>query len=187
FFLTPLTSYGTQKAICELLLSDYSRRGFFDGIGIRLPTICIRPGKPNKAASGFFSNILREPLNGQEAVLPVAEDVRHWFASPRAAVSFLLQAASMNLSQLGNRRNLSLPGVSATVGEEIEALRAIAGDQAVQLIRREPDATIKAIVAGWPRNFDTARAESLGFAAENSMADIIRAHVEDELDGNIPG
>lgn len=187
FFLTPLTSYGTQKAICELLLSDYSRRGFFDGIGIRLPTICIRPGKPNKAASGFFSNILREPLSGQEAVLPVAEDVRHWFASPRAAVSFLLQAASMDLSQLGNRRNLSLPGVSATVGEEIEALRAIAGDQVVQLIRHEPDETIKAIVAGWPRDFDTARAESLGFEAENSIADIITAHIEDELDGEIPG
>jgi len=187
FFRTPLTSYGTQKAICELLLSDYSRRGFFDGIGIRLPTICIRPGKPNKAASGFFSNILREPLSDREAVLPVDEDVRHWFASPRAAVNFLLQAASMDTRQLGNRRNLSLPGVSATVGEEIEALRAVAGDRATQLIRREPDATIKAIVAGWPRNFDTARAESLGFKAENSMADIIRAHVEDELDGNIPG
>ena len=90
FHTTPLTSYGTQKAICELLLSDYSRKGFFDGIGIRLPTICIRPGKPNKAASGFFSNILREPLVGQEAILPVTEDVRHWHASPRSAVGFLI-------------------------------------------------------------------------------------------------
>ena len=110
FFRTPLTSYGTQKAIGELLLADYSRRGFFDGIGIRLPTICVRPGTPNKAASGFFSNILREPLAGQEAVLPVAEDVRHWHASPRAAVAFLLHAASLDLTKLGARRNLEHAG-----------------------------------------------------------------------------
>lgn len=185
FFLTPLTSYGTQKAVSELLLSDYSRRGFFDGIGIRLPTICIRPGKPNKAASGFFSNILREPLNGQEAVLPVSEDVRHWFASPRAAVGFLLHAATIDLAQLGGRRNLSMPGLSATVGEEIEALRQIAGDQAVQLIRREPDETIIGIVAGWARDFETARAEALGFKAEASFAEIIQVHIEDELGGKI--
>src|SRR6185295_528450 len=139
FFSTPLTSYGTQKAIGELLLSDYSRRGFFDGIGIRLPTICIRPGKPNKAASGFFSNILREPLSGKEAVLPVAETVRHWYASPRAAIGFLTRAITMDLSVLGARRNLTMPGLSATVGEEIEALRRAAGEKAVKLIRREPD------------------------------------------------
>ncbi|HET7413259.1 MAG TPA: NAD-dependent epimerase/dehydratase family protein, partial [Pararhizobium sp.] len=185
FFSTPLTSYGTQKAISELLLSDYSRRGFFDGIGIRLPTICIRPGKPNKAASGFFSNILREPLAGQEAVLPVSEDVRHWFASPRAAVGFLLHAAEIDLGQLGGRRNLSMPGLSATVGEEIEALRQVAGDRAVNLIRREPDETIIRIVDGWARDFDTKRAESLGFKAETSFAEIIRAHVEDELGGRL--
>ncbi len=122
FLTAPLTSYGTQKAIGELLLSDYSRRGFFDGIGIRLPTICIRPGAPNKAASGFFSNILREPLAGKEAVLPVGEEVRHWHASPRAAVGFLIHAATMDLSALGTRRNLSMPGLSATVGEQIAAL-----------------------------------------------------------------
>jgi nucleoside-diphosphate-sugar epimerase len=185
FFSTPLTSYGTQKAIGELLLSDYSRRGFFDGIGIRLPTICIRPGKPNKAASGFFSNILREPLSGQEAVLPVPTDVRHWFASPRAAVGFLTHAATMDLSKLGWRRNLSLPGLSATVGEEIEALRRVAGEKAVKLIRHEPDATIGKIVEGWARDFDTKRAESLGFKAERSMDEIVRAHVEDELGGKV--
>ncbi len=106
FFATPLTSYGTQKAICELLLSDYSRRGFFDGVGIRLPTICVRPGKPNLAASGFFSNIIREPLAGREAVLPVSEDVRHWHASPRSAVGFLIRAATMDTARLGARRNL---------------------------------------------------------------------------------
>ncbi|WP_037457558.1 D-erythronate dehydrogenase [Skermanella stibiiresistens] len=181
FFLTPLTSYGTQKAMGELLLADYSRRGFFDGIGIRLPTICIRPGKPNKAASGFFSNILREPLVGQEAVLPVGEDVRHWHASPRSAVGFLLRAATMDLEPLGWRRNLSMPGLSATVGEQIEALRKVAGDKAVKLIRHEPDPFIIKMVGGWARDFDTGRAESLGFQAEKSFEEIIRAHMEDEL------
>ena len=161
FFHTPLTSYGTQKAIGELLLADYSRRGFFDGIGIRLPTICVRPGKPNKAASGFFSNILREPLAGQEAVLPVSDDVRHWHASPRSAVGFLLHAATMDTRRVGARRNLTMPGLSATVGEQIAALRRVAGDKVVARIRREPDPIIIGIVAGWPRNFDAdARAQA---------------------------
>lgn len=185
FFTTPLTSYGTQKAIGELLLSDYSRRGFFDGIGIRLPTICIRPGKPNKAASGFFSNILREPLAGQEAVLPVDENVRHWHASPRAAVAFLLHAMTMDLAVLGARRNVTLPGLSATVGEQIEALRRMAGEKAVKLIRREPDPVIVKIVSGWPQNFDAGRATALGFQAEKTFDEIIRIHVEDELGGKI--
>lgn len=187
FFNTPLTSYGTQKAICELLLNDYSRKGFVDGIGIRLPTITVRPGKPNLAASGFFSNILREPLAGQEAVLPVAKDVRHWFASPRAAVGFLIHAAEMDSGQLGWRRTISAPGLSATVGEEIEALRRVAGDKVVNLIKEVPDETIIKIVAGWPRNFDTKRAVSLGFKAESSMDEIIRVHIEDELGGKIGG
>ncbi|WP_457940420.1 D-erythronate dehydrogenase [Mesorhizobium sp. 10J20-29] len=184
--LTPLTSYGTQKAIGELLLADYSRRGFFDGIGIRLPTITIRPGKPNKAASGFFSGILREPLAGMEAVLPVSEDVRHWFASPRAAVRFLVHAAELDTAPLGSRRSLTMPGLAATVGEEIEALRRVAGEKAVGLIRREPDATIMKIVGGWPQSFDPRRALALGFEAENSFDEIITAHVEDELGGRIP-
>jgi nucleoside-diphosphate-sugar epimerase len=185
FFTAPLTSYGTQKAIGELLLSDYSRRGFFDGIGIRLPTICIRPGKPNKAASGFFSGILREPLAGQEAILPVSEDVRHWHASPRAAVGFLLHAATLDTERLGTRRNLSLPGLSATVGEQIEALRRAAGEKAVKLIRREADPVVAKIVAGWPRDFDPTRALSLGFKAESSFDEIIRVHIDDELGGKL--
>ena len=183
---TPLTSYGTQKAIGELLLADYSRRGFCDGIGIRLPTIVIRPGKPNKAASGFFSNILREPLSGLEAVLPVEESVRHWFASPRAAVRFLIHAAELDTAALGSRRSLTMPGLTATVGEEIEALRRVAGDKAVKLIRSQPDETIARMVAGWPQNFDASRAIALGFEAEKSFDEIIRAHVEDELGGTIP-
>jgi D-erythronate 2-dehydrogenase len=186
FLSAPLTSYGTQKAISELLLSDYSRRGFFDGIGIRLPTICVRPGKPNKAASGFFSGIIREPLNGQEAVLPVPESVRHWFASPRAAIGFLLHAARLDSAKLGTRRNLSMPGVAATVGEQIAALRKVAGDKVARLIRREPDASIARIVEGWPQNFDASRALALGFRADPSFEDIIRIHVADELQGSLP-
>jgi nucleoside-diphosphate-sugar epimerase len=185
FLSAPLTSYGTQKAICELLISDYTRKGLMDGISIRLPTICIRPGAPNKAASGFFSNILREPLAGQEAVLPVDEDVKHWHATPRSAVGFLIHAATMDLSKLGPRRALSMPGLCASVGEQIAALERVAGKSVVARIRREPDATIRGIVAGWPRDFDTARARGLGFTtAETSFDDIIRIHIEDELGGN---
>jgi nucleoside-diphosphate-sugar epimerase len=184
FFLTPLTSYGTQKAIGELLLADYTRRGFFDGIGIRLPTICVRPGLPNKAASGFFSNIIREPLKGEEAILPVADSVRHSHASPRSAVGFLIHAATIEGERLGARRNLTMPSVSVTVAEQIEALRRIAGDRVVARIRREGDPTIERIVAGWPRRFDTQRAGSLGFKAEDNFDEIIRIHIEDELGGN---
>lgn len=183
FNLTPLTSYGTQKAMGELLLADYTRRGFIDGIGIRLPTICIRPGKPNKAASGFFSGILREPLAGQPAILPVPDTVRHWHASPRSAVGFLIHAASIDLQPLGSRRSLTMPGVCASVGEQIEALRRIAGDKAVALIRREPDEMVMKIVAGWPQAFDARRATKLGFRADASFDDIIRVHIDDEMGG----
>ena len=182
---TPLTSYGTQKAICELLLTDYTRRGFVDGIGIRLPTICVRPGRPNKAASGFFSSIIREPLNGEEAVLPVPDDVCHWFASPRAAIDFLLHAATLESSAIGDRRCLTMPGVCATVSAQIVALRRVAGEEAVRRIRREPDETIRRIVAGWPHRFDCLRAHKLGFRAETDFDEIIRVYIEDELGGEI--
>jgi nucleoside-diphosphate-sugar epimerase len=185
FHLTPLTSYGTQKAIGELLLADYTRRGFLDGVGIRLPTICVRPGKPNKAASGFFSGIIREPLAGQEALLPVAETVRHTHASPRAAVGFLLHAAGLTRQQLGERINLSMPGVSCTVGEQIEALRRVAGSKVAARIRRVPDELVQRIVSGWAERLDARRARDLGFQAEDRFDDIIRAHIEDELDGKI--
>jgi D-erythronate 2-dehydrogenase len=185
FHLTPLTSYGTQKAICELLLADYTRRGFLDGVGIRLPTICVRPGKPNKAASGFFSGIIREPLAGEEALLPVAETVRHTHASPRAAVGFLLHAAGLTREQLGQRINLSMPGVSCTVGEQIEALRRVAGNKVAARIRRVPDELVQRIVSGWAERLDARRARDLGFQAEGRFDDIIRAHIDDELDGKI--
>ncbi len=185
FFQTPLTSYGAQKAIVELLLADYSRRGFVDGVGIRLPTVTVRPGRPNKAASGFFSSIIREPLNGQEAVLPVDEAVMHWHASPRAAVGFLLHGAALPSEQLGPRINLTMPGVPCTVAEQIAALRRIAGDKVAARIRRAPDPLVERIVAGWPRRFNPRRALALGFRAEASFDDIIRVHIEDELGGNV--
>jgi nucleoside-diphosphate-sugar epimerase len=185
FHLTPLTSYGTQKAICELLLADFSRRGLLEGVGIRLPTICVRPGKPNKAASGFFSGIIREPLVGQEALLPVAESVRHTHASPRAAVGFLIHAASLTPEQLGPRINLAMPGVSCTVGEQIAALRRVAGDKVAGRIRHSPDELVQRIVAGWAEQLDAKRAHELGFKAEATFDDIIRAHIEDELGGKI--
>ncbi len=180
---TPATSYGTQKAIAELLLSDYTRRGFLDGIGIRLPTICVRPGEPNLAASGFFSSIIREPLNGRTAVLPVSPEVRHWFASPRAAVQFLLHAATLESRVIGPQRSLTMPGVSATVAMEIEALRRAAGDDVVALIKSEPDELIARMVAGWPRSFDARRASTLGFRAEADFDEIVRVYIDDELGG----
>ncbi len=181
FLCAPQTSYGAQKAVLELLITDYSRKGFIDGMSIRLPTICVRPGKPNLAASSFFSGIIREPLNGVKAILPVSDDVRHWHASPRSAARFLTHAAGLDLSHLGSRRALNMPGVSCTVAEQIEALRSVAGEAAVRLIKHQPDDHIIKIVAGWPRNFDTSRAQALGFEAESSFEDIIRIYIEDDL------
>src|SRR4051812_9528362 len=127
FFHTPLTSYGTQKMICELLINDYTRKGLLDGISIRLPTICVRPGKPNKAASGFFSNIIREPLAGEEAVLPVSDDVQHWHASPKSAVGFLVPARTMDPHAMGPPRKLSIPRPAAAVGRQIPTPHPLAG------------------------------------------------------------
>src|SRR5271169_3863005 len=185
FHLTPLTSYGSQKAIVELLLADYTRRGFLHGVGIRLPSIVVRPGKPNRAASGFFSSIIREPLVGEEALLPVADTVLHWHASPRAAISFLVHAAGVSSDALGPRVSLTMPGVCCTVAEQIAALRRIAGEKVASRIRREPDPLVARIVAGWPSCFDPRRALGLGFAAEATFDDIIRVHIEDELAGKI--
>lgn len=185
FHLTPLTSYGTQKAMCELLLADYTRRGFLDGVGLRLPAICVRPGKPNKAASGFFSGIIREPLAGHEALLPVPETVLHTHASPRAAASYLIHAAGLTSEQLGARINLTMPGVCCTVAEQIESLRRIAGDKVAARIRRAPDELVARIVAGWPHRFDARRALALGFRPENTFDEIIRIHIDEDLGGRI--
>lgn len=187
FHVTPLTSYGTQKAIGELLLADYSRRGFVEGVGIRFPSIVVRPGKPNASAGGFFSGIIREPLQGLEALLPVPEDTLFSHASPRSAVGFLIHAAGLSREALGPRINLSMPGVCVTVGDQIEALRRVAGDRAVALIRKAPDPASAAIVAGWPKRFEARRALALGFTAEPDFDAIIRVHIEDDLGGRLPG
>jgi nucleoside-diphosphate-sugar epimerase len=184
FHLTPLTSYGAQKAMCEQLLADYTRKGILEGVGIRLPTIAVRPGKPNKAASGFFSGIIREPLNGEEAILPVADTVTHTHASPRSAIGFLIHAAGLARDKIEPRINLTMPGVCVTVAEQIEALRKVAGDKVAARIRRQPDELIMRIVAGWPQRFDARRAAELGFRAETSFEEIIHVHIEEDRGGS---
>ncbi|WP_299287847.1 D-erythronate dehydrogenase [uncultured Tateyamaria sp.] len=181
FLQSPQTSYGAQKAACELLVQDFSRKGFIDGMSLRLPTICVRPGKANLAASSFFSGIIREPLNGQEAVLPVPDTVRHWHASPRSAAGFLAHAARLDTDRLDGRRALNLPGISCTVAEQIEALRDVAGNNVVALIKSKPDPAIAKIVQGWPRDFQPDRATSLGFKAEGSFREIVDVYIEEDL------
>lgn len=186
FILQPTTSYGTQKVIGELLLNDYSRKGFLDGIGLRLPTICVRPGKPNAAASGVFSNIIREPLSGEAAVLTVSRDTRMIFTSPKSAIGFLAYAAVIDTSKLGNRRCLTMPGVNATIADEIDSLRRIAGDQVMALIKEEFDPAAQKIVDNW--NFPpvtAARAKQLGFTCESDFDELIKSHIDNELDGKI--
>jgi nucleoside-diphosphate-sugar epimerase len=188
FILQPATSYGVQKAIGELLLNDYSRRGFFDGVGLRIPTLCVRPGLPNSAASGVFSNIIREPLMGIEATLTAGKDASMIFTSPRSAVGFLIHAAQMDTSGLGARRSLMMPGIYATLGDEIDALRRVAGDKIVGFIKEEIDPFVQEMLKSWnfPR-FDAKRARSLGFTCEDSFDELIKTHIADELGGQIPG
>ena len=181
FFTTPLTSYGSQKVVSELLLSDYSRKGMIDGISIRFPTICVRPGKPNLAASGFFSGIIREPLNGQEAILPVSTDTRHYFASPRSAIHFLIHAAELDTKKLENRNTLNMPGLSATVYEQIESLKRISGNEIVKLIKHKADADIQKIVGSWAKDIEASRAKKLGFKAETNFDEIIKVYIEEDL------
>ncbi len=181
FPVAPQTSYGAQKAVSELLVADLDRRGIIEGLAIRLPTICVRPGRANLAASSFFSGIIREPLNGEEAILPVPTSVRHWHASPRSAAGFLRHAGTLDLARRRSRAALNLPGVSCTVEEQIEALRDVAGNKAVALIRSVPDETIMRIVSTWPRDFDPVEALSLGFRAETSFREIIEHYIQDDL------
>jgi len=186
FLSAPQTSYGAQKSICELMLGDASRKGYVDGVSIRLPTVCVRPGKANKAASSFFSGIIREPLNGSQAVLPVSDSVRHWHASPRAAVGFMVHAAGLDTALLNGRRALNMPGLSCTVADQIAALRRVAGDRAVALIKRQPDPAIIKIVSLWPSDFDPVRATALGFRAETTFDEIVKIYIDEELGGRVP-
>ena len=154
FLSAPQTSYGAQKLACELMLIDFSRKGFVDGLSLRLPTICVRPGKPNLAAFSFFSGIICEPLNGAKAILPVADTFRHWHVSPLSVASFLIHAATLDINLLKGRRALNLSRVSCTVAEKIEALRNIVGQKVVDLIKHQPDDAIAKIVAGWPKTLN---------------------------------
>ncbi len=183
FHLTPLTSYGTQKLMGEALLADYSRRALIDGVGIRLPTITVRPGAPNRAASGFFSSIIREPLAGLPATVPVPRSTRHPHASPRAAVGYLLHAAALDTARLGPRRNLMMPGISVSVEEQIAALGRVAGPDAVALVSDEPDEAVASMIGGWPRAVAATRATELGFRCETTYDEIIRVYLDEDAPG----
>jgi nucleoside-diphosphate-sugar epimerase len=172
----PQSSYGAQKAIGELLVNDYSRKGFIDGRVLRLPTISVRPGKPNRAASSFVSGIIREPLNGELAVCPVNRDVRLWLSSPATAVANLAHAHTVAAQLLGMNRTINLPGLSITVGEMIDTLERVAGRDVVAKIRFEPDAVVERIVSSWPGRFDTSAALALGFRGDSDFASIVRSY-----------
>jgi nucleoside-diphosphate-sugar epimerase len=177
----PGNSYGAQKAAGELLVHDYSRKGFIDGVSIRLPTVVVRPGRPNRAASSFASSILREPFLGEEAALPVPEDFALWIASPRAATDWLIHAAAMDTRALGLDRGINPPGLTVTVREMLEVLRSVGGHDAMRLISRVDDPEVAAIVGTWPARFDHARALALGFRTHEGLEAVVRAFLEDDL------
>lgn len=183
--LNPKSSYGIQKAIGELLLTDFSRKGFIDGRGLRLPTISVRPGKPNKAASSFASGIIREPLHKEEAVCPVTPDTRLWLMSPRQVIESFVWAHDLGSDAFAQQRMLNLPGVNVSVQEMIDALGKVAGQDAVNRIRWEADATVQRIVGSWPACWNMGRALALGFKGDADFETIVRAFVADDMAGNL--
>jgi nucleoside-diphosphate-sugar epimerase len=176
----PMSSYGAQKVIGELMVSDYSRKGFIDGRTLRMPTISVRPGKPNAAASSFASGIIREPLNGETAVAPVSPATPMWLMSPRLAIENLIHGHEIDAAAVGFPRSLSLPGLSVTVKDMVAALRSVAGDTVADRVRWEPNDAIKRIVESWPGEFAATRAKGLGFKSDANFAEVIRAYLEDE-------
>jgi nucleoside-diphosphate-sugar epimerase len=180
--LAPQTSYGTQKAIGELLVNDYSRKGFVDGRAVRLPTVVVRPGRPNRAASTFASSMIREPLSGRAAVCPVSPDTVMALASPRRIVAGLLRAHDLSGDAFGTSRSLQLPGFSVAVGEVAAAVRRASGEEAYARIRWELDPQIQQIISGWPQALAAPRAEVLGFSADTGIDEVVRAFVEDDLE-----
>ena len=182
----PQTSYGSQKVIGELLLNDYSRKGFIDGRGVRLPTVVVRPGKPNAAASSFFSSIIREPLQGEPAMCPVDPDAtKGWLTSPRAVIDNLLRTAELDAEALGQNRCFNLPGITVTVAEMIAALGRKGGEAALALIDYDRDAGVEKIVSGWAVDFNPAKALALGMKADNDFDSIVQQFIDDELGGEI--
>ncbi|PHN04982.1 D-erythronate dehydrogenase [Flavilitoribacter nigricans] len=178
---TPQSSYGTQKAIVDLLVNDYSRRGFIDGRALRLPTIVVRPGKPNAATSSFASSIIREPLQGERASCPVGPDTKVWLLSPKRVAENFVHAAEIPAAELGRNRSVNLPGITVTVDEMVSDLQSVAGAEKAELIDWEPDAFIQSIVLTWPPQFVTERALQLGFQRDASFREVIEAFIEDEL------
>jgi nucleoside-diphosphate-sugar epimerase len=181
--LKPRSSYGAQKAIGELLLGDYHRKGFVDGRILRLPTISVRPGAPNKAASSFASGLIREPLNGVATTCPVPLDLKLWLLSPRRAIEAIIKGAELASQGLGDERAVNLPGLSVSVGEMIAALERVGGREAVDLITHTPDPAVEAIVGSWPAAWDVSRATALGLEGDADFDSVIRAYVEDERPG----
>lgn len=179
--LTPQSSYGMQKAVVELLINDYARRGFIDGRVLRLPTICVRPGPPNAAASSFASGIIREPLNGEPAVCPVNAHTRLWLLSPQTVIESLLFGHDISADALGTNRIINLPGLSIAVADMVAALERVAGSEVAKRIRWESDPRIERIVSTWPGELDASRANTLGFPRDTDFDDIIRQHMRDEL------
>ena len=175
----PQNSYGAQKAMGELLVNDMTRKGFIDGRVLRLPTITVRPGKPNKAASGFMSGIIREPLNGVDAVCPVPPELRVWILSPRRAIENLIIAHEAPAASFAHTRTINVPGLSVAVGEMVAALRAVAGDEVAARVHWQRDAQIERIVAGWPAACEATLGHALGMRADADFASIIRAYIED--------
>ncbi|WP_338415365.1 D-erythronate dehydrogenase [uncultured Sphaerotilus sp.] len=177
---TPQTSYGIQKHICEHLITDYTRKGYLDGRAARLMTVTVRPGRPNGAASSFFSGILREPLAGLEAVCPVDPDVSHPLTSPRATVEALIRVFECSRAEFGGRTALNLPALNLTVAQMLDALEAVAGPAVRALVRFERDERIAGIVARWPAGATAERAARLGLQPETSFEDIIRQYIADQ-------
>jgi nucleoside-diphosphate-sugar epimerase len=176
----PQTSYGTQKVIGEYAVTDYTRKGFLDGRSLRLPTIVVRPGKPNLAASSFASSIFREPLNGVVTECPVPDSTGIWLLSPRRVVEAFVHAHDLASSAWGANRVLNLPGITVTVREGVAALARVAGNAAADRVRFKPDERINRIVQGWPVRFATPRALALGFAADPDVETVIRDYLADE-------
>jgi D-erythronate 2-dehydrogenase len=179
--LNPQTSYGIQKAIGELLLADYTRKGFIDGRALRLPTISVRPGRPNAAASSFASGIVREPLNGEDGVCPVGPDARMWLASPATAIAALLAAHDLPSVAIGDRRWVNVPGISVTAGEMVASLERVAGPEVAKRVRWQLDPRIERMVRGWPGTLDNSRACALGFPVDESFDAIIRRYIEEDM------
>lgn len=179
-FLNPQTSYGAQKAVGELLINDYSRKGYIDGVGFRLPTISVRPGKPNRAASSFMSSILREPLNGEEAVCPVDADFPHYYLSPRKCVENLIKGAELKAQDLGQNRCMMMPGRMWTIGQLIDAMTEVAGPEPAKLIKWEAQPEIQKIVKGWRFDLRPEKSLKLGLTADESFEDNIRYYIEDD-------